>query len=205
MPNVRVMKDDELIVGFVVGDQPVTLGRGHESDIHVPDKRLSRRHCRIEAEPDGGVRVTDLESTNGIFVNGERVQTAVLRDGEEFFMGDVRVALQTEKLKLGTTEFVVPGEETVSGDDTVVVGELHFGAREPVKGEATAVAPPPVDLAAPEPKGLQECTRRFEKVTGALSAIYDDLERLIGRDPRYAAIVRRLRAATIELETLVGE
>ena len=186
MPKVNVTKGDEVLLGFILGDKPLTLGRGHESDINVPDKRLSRRHCRLEVV-DGDVIVTDLESTNGIFYKGARVKTIKLEAADEFLMGDVKVALEPEKLKLGTTEFSIPGEETMSGLSRVETAEL-----------------PPEPL-APPPRNLHEFARRLEGAAEDLSQVYDDLARTIGREPRFAEIVKRLRRVTIELETLTQD
>jgi len=52
----------------------VTIGRGGQSDIAVEgDEFASARHARIEPRPDG-IWVQDLDSTNGTFVNGVRVE-----------------------------------------------------------------------------------------------------------------------------------
>ncbi|MCB0077334.1 MAG: FHA domain-containing protein [Anaerolineales bacterium] len=51
--------------------QPVTIiGRAKESDISLEDRRVSRRHARIERR-NGDYLVSDLGSTNGSFVNGQ--------------------------------------------------------------------------------------------------------------------------------------
>ena len=72
-----------------VGSAPVTIGRGEQNDLVLDgDEFASGRHARIEARGDG-LWVQDIDSTNGTFVNGERVIGAermspgdVLRVGE---------------------------------------------------------------------------------------------------------------------------
>src|SRR5205085_12190208 len=125
MPKVRITRGDEVLMGFVLAEKPVTLGRGHEADIHIPDKRLSRQHCKMEIV-NGKVVVTDLGSTNGIYHKGERVPAAELADEDEFLMGEVAVQVQTERLKLGTTEFTIPGEETIAGARSDETGTFQF-------------------------------------------------------------------------------
>lgn len=74
---------------FAVDSAPLTIGRGGRNDLVLEgDEFASSLHARIEARGDG-VWVQDLESTNGTFVNGERVLGArriapgdVLRVGE---------------------------------------------------------------------------------------------------------------------------
>jgi len=66
-----------------------TLGRAVENNIVITSKRVSREHARIRRE---GRRLflEDLGSTNGTFLNGERLQSpADLRDGDEIAIGEV--------------------------------------------------------------------------------------------------------------------
>ena len=51
----------------------VVLGRGDEADLRLDDHRVSRVHCRLEPV-NGGVKVTDLGSSNGTKVNGEKIE-----------------------------------------------------------------------------------------------------------------------------------
>jgi pSer/pThr/pTyr-binding forkhead associated (FHA) protein len=71
-------------------EQPVTrLGRAVENEIVIVSKRASREHAHIRRE---GRRVflDDLGSTNGTFLNGERVLGSMqLRDGDEISIGEV--------------------------------------------------------------------------------------------------------------------
>jgi hypothetical protein len=71
------------------------LGRGAEADVVVDDAGVSRRHAEIHT--DGGrVRVVDLGSTNGTFVDGERVgqgATGDLTDGSRITIGRSRIVV----------------------------------------------------------------------------------------------------------------
>ena len=70
----------------VTAQLPVTLGRGSQADIHLPDSWVSRRHCRIE-QLDGDVVVRDLGSKFGTMLNREAVQIARLPSEAELFLG----------------------------------------------------------------------------------------------------------------------
>jgi pSer/pThr/pTyr-binding forkhead associated (FHA) protein len=75
---------------------PVTvLGRGAEADVVVDDAGVSRRHAEVHTDGDR-VRVVDLGSTNGTFVDGERVgpQGAPLADGSRITMGRTRIVVR---------------------------------------------------------------------------------------------------------------
>jgi hypothetical protein len=72
-------------------DHPVTLGRSKDCDIRLSDPNVSRRHAEIR--PDAiGWTVVDLDSTNGIEVDGKRVKELALTDGAHFTIGTTEVS-----------------------------------------------------------------------------------------------------------------
>lgn len=67
-----------------------TIGRDETADIVIDDPGVSRRHSEIRVTTDGPHLVTsirDLNSTNGTFVNGERISTQRLQDGDRLTIG----------------------------------------------------------------------------------------------------------------------
>jgi hypothetical protein len=73
----------------VVDDLPRVIGRGTGVDIHIPDQTLSRQHARVRAT-DRGLMVEDLGSTNGTFVNGQKISRPTLcRSGDTLRVGDL--------------------------------------------------------------------------------------------------------------------
>ena len=66
---------------FQIGEKGLMIGRDSECAIHVNDNSVSRRHAAIELRPNGEYQVIDLASSNGTFVNDNRVGTATLKDG----------------------------------------------------------------------------------------------------------------------------
>jgi pSer/pThr/pTyr-binding forkhead associated (FHA) protein len=80
-------------------DKPILLvGRHHECDIQISSRKISRKHCCI-AQVNDHLIVRDLFSTNGILINGVRVQEGNLKTGDELTIANFRyqVALQTDK------------------------------------------------------------------------------------------------------------
>ena len=63
-----------------------TIGRSDERVIVLPDA-AARVHARITATP-GGYQLLDENSANGVFANGERIQSHWLKDGDEVRVGD---------------------------------------------------------------------------------------------------------------------
>jgi hypothetical protein len=69
----------------------IVVGRGNDADLRVNDPGVSRRHVEFRVTDDAdGPRVTvhDLGSTNGVLVNGRRVEDATLTDGAEIRIGN---------------------------------------------------------------------------------------------------------------------
>ena len=68
-----------------------TIGRATGADFILDAPLVSRVHCRLTAKPDGTLEVHDLESTNGTFINGARVETGRLSPGDRLGVGRVEL------------------------------------------------------------------------------------------------------------------
>ena len=64
------------------------VGRAATSDVPIYDPTISRRHAELVLAPNG-VRVRDLGSSNGTFLNGARIEEAVAVDGDVVTFGKV--------------------------------------------------------------------------------------------------------------------
>ena len=71
---------------FLLDRDATTIGRHPDSDIFLDDVTVSRRHAEVLRE-EGGVRVRDLGSLNGSYVNGDRVDERALATGDEVQIG----------------------------------------------------------------------------------------------------------------------
>ena len=69
-----------------------TIGRAPSADFIVDATLVSRLHCRLSAGA-AELHVEDLESTNGTYVNGERVQRAALKSGDKLGVGEVEFVI----------------------------------------------------------------------------------------------------------------
>jgi pSer/pThr/pTyr-binding forkhead associated (FHA) protein len=70
-----------------------TVGRATGADFIVEAALVSRVHCRLTALEDGGLEVRDLESTNGTFVNGQRIDSARLSHGDRLQVGRLELVV----------------------------------------------------------------------------------------------------------------
>jgi len=74
----------------------IVVGRGNDADLRVNDPGVSRRHVEFRVTEDANgprVSVHDLGSTNGVLVNGKRVENATLVDGAEIRIGNTTLTL----------------------------------------------------------------------------------------------------------------
>lgn len=68
--------------------QQVVIGRGEDADIQILDAGLSRRHCAIEKSGET-FRLTDLGSRNGTLINGRRIDSTELQQGDQVQIGGI--------------------------------------------------------------------------------------------------------------------
>jgi pSer/pThr/pTyr-binding forkhead associated (FHA) protein len=78
-----------------VDKRRLVLGRSRECDIQLGDPNVSRRHAELRQE-GSSYWIVDLDSTNGLEVNGKRVKRAKLDDGDVFTIGSTEVRFSRE-------------------------------------------------------------------------------------------------------------
>jgi len=70
-----------------------TVGRAVHADFVLDAALVSRVHCRLTASDGGTLEVEDLRSTNGTFVNDQRVKKRTLADGDRLRVGRVELVV----------------------------------------------------------------------------------------------------------------
>lgn len=114
------------------------IGRSRASTVHIPETTVSRQHAKVIVG-DGMVRVADLGSSNGTFVNGDKIEgEKKLTDGDRLLIGDAEL----------TIRILRPGDV---GEATMRVEIPPMGApASTVRMDfAAAAAPPPPAVAPP--------------------------------------------------------
>ena len=146
-------------------DGEKVIGRANDCDICLSVVHLSRHHARISVNGND-VRVDDLNSSNGTYVNGNKIESAIVKAGDE--------------VRFDTLKFTLLGPET--NDD-------HTRVRPQADADATTVRPairPPVYnfKAQPEPQKLKSNrplkAKQDIKVDNQIpetNSKYDDIER----------------------------
>jgi pSer/pThr/pTyr-binding forkhead associated (FHA) protein len=127
--------ESDLLAGqfFPLGEKTV-VGRDPTCDLTIDSRLLSRRHAELTIEVDH-LRVVDLGSANGTFINGEKIEEGIARPGDELRFDQERFVV------LGPSIAASPGE---GAEDRTVL-------RQPVS-EATVFAAVPAPQSRPTPQ-----------------------------------------------------
>ena len=72
------------------------VGRGSNCDVILEDDSVSRHHARIYQDPFGRWIVEDLESRNGVLVDGQRIKAQVISPGQQFGISHFTLSLSEE-------------------------------------------------------------------------------------------------------------
>ena len=127
------------------------IGRLPGAEIHIDDPGVSRRHVKLTRRPDGSIDVADMRSTNGLVVNGQKLERVVLHDGDVMSLGPdavLRLSFRNpDELDAPIVHEPEPGasaavidarvEKTLSGDEATAMspqrakpGDLPLSARQ---------------------------------------------------------------------------
>lgn len=158
MLNVGQLMGDSLDVAFVVNlpnggskrypmrQAAMRLGRSDQSDIIVKDSSVSSRHCDFIKE-GGAVFVRDLGSSNGTFINEERVTELELRQGDVLRVGNVvTVTVQIGNAPVQAAPAGPVNNEVAGSTMMISAGDLD------AMRQSVAAAPARQPAAAPPPR-----------------------------------------------------
>lgn len=90
-----MFKSDGQRKDFPIINPTTVIGRGENCDLRVPLLNVSRRHCELTLAGDV-VKVKDVASSNGTFVNNKRVNETILNPGDRLVVGPVVFTLQID-------------------------------------------------------------------------------------------------------------
>jgi pSer/pThr/pTyr-binding forkhead associated (FHA) protein len=76
---------------FELRSEVTTVGRHEDAAIVLDDISVSRRHALFQRTASGRITVRDLNSLNGTYVNGARVEETVVRSGDEIQIGKYKI------------------------------------------------------------------------------------------------------------------
>lgn len=115
VPSLNLVDDGVLVKRLDLDGRERLLGRGAGCDLVLGDKLVSRRHARIFLAKDTW-HVEDMDSTNGLLVNGARIKRRALKHGDEIGLGNTTLIYDDGRglnLLGEATCAEAPGQETV--------------------------------------------------------------------------------------------
>ncbi len=136
-PLLIIRRQDSSVTQMEWGKPLLTLGRDSANDIIIDHPLASRRHARLEYD-ENGYCVRDLDSTNGTYVNGQRIEGVyVLRNQDKVWVADTEIifndpeATQKGPLPLEVLKRVRASEEVLRLDSRAKEVYLNGKTLEP--------------------------------------------------------------------------
>ena len=91
---------------FSLPSSITVIGRRHDCDLRIPLNSVSRRHCQFSINNES-LKIRDLDSRNGTYLNGKRIEEAKVQPGDYIKIGTLTFALQID----GQPEEIAPPEQ----------------------------------------------------------------------------------------------
>ena len=93
--NLVMFKAKSQRKDFPILNELTLIGRGSDCDLRVPVLSVSRKHCELTVN-DAGASIRDLGSSNGTYVNNERVDQQALQAGDRLVVGPIAFTVQID-------------------------------------------------------------------------------------------------------------
>lgn len=103
-PKLIVLSEPARGKTLNLDSESVRIGRSDEADLTIVDGTISGIHCELVRDEDGDYKVTDLGSTNGIRINGERLTEGKLKNADMLQVGEIEILYDREGSKPPTAK-----------------------------------------------------------------------------------------------------
>jgi len=158
------------------------IGRSPRCDVVLESRDVSREHARILQDQFGRWIVEDLDSSNGTFINGKRIEACAVLSGEAIVIGPFSLSIkQPLGRQIKRDGSIQPAPNIIMEDFET---EIFYA-----KTRLDETAPRPC------PKQLDEITRCLSELTSP-SALYPEVCRHLAWAPKTVAVVLRLPEKT---------
>jgi membrane-bound lytic murein transglycosylase D len=127
VPSLRVRTPDGRVLHFT---QAFHIGRGEECEVRVEDAKVSRRHVLVSCDR-GFWSFQDLRSANGVFADGQRLETASISRSLTITLGQSgpSITLEVDRRATAPDLYRTQFESPPAGDDSVDdVAKRYFGS-----------------------------------------------------------------------------
>lgn len=127
MPKILLKYNDKVVKEITLTDVVVTIGRKEDNDLVIDNLAVSSHHARI-ARLDDAFVIQDTGSTNGIFLNGEKVAQHALKYGDQIMIGKHLVVFQDDAAVAASLAPAPEGDSAPRLGRYALVKELGSGA-----------------------------------------------------------------------------
>jgi FHA domain len=219
-----IINHGERVTEHELGPSPLVIGRDPECDLFFADKKLSRRHARIERNGPS-VRLIDLGSRNGSWVNEERIQERDLSPGDEIRLGGLHISFERApeaeaelEAEADQSTVYLTGEPKLPESGTVVLSREELEA--PAESSQTVVLAetPPVAMspgadaddsatvfltggatravagAQDPPLGVEDATASADEEAAAEEPVFDELDETLQKPEPERTVVLETQA-----------
>lgn len=161
MARLRIRKDGTLLSEMELPRAEIKIGREPGNDVRLADLTVSREHARVWTESGVHFKIADLNSTNGVLINGHRINApTLLTDGDEIKVGAYELTfsdehelatLRLELTKLYTRSFSIPHQPSEPSTGTVgmLINEANNAVFAIANGKAALGNDGAVDIRVP--------------------------------------------------------
>jgi len=174
----------------------ITMGRSQKNDVVLRNKYVSSKHCEVTCD-DGEYAIADLDSTNGLFVNGRKAGGKKLEDGDKILAGTALMIFVADEDAINPEQYVALLREGETEERELAASLLgQFGSASVAEPLAEALRGDPdsrVKAAAAEALGLVGASRGVE----TLLAFFDTTDTLV-RNSIIRSLVRLADSKVID-------
>ena len=149
----QIYKGDQLVREETLNEPVIKIGKLASSHLRLEDETVSRMHAVVEVTGPGEIQLIDLGSTRGTTVNGERINKAILKSGDQVQFGDSRVVVTFGAVAADSDAtpqpMTVPSQAVRPAPQFAAT--MHYAPQEPPAPAAPAPEQfaPPVQYAPP--------------------------------------------------------
>ena len=108
MALLRITSGDSAGAAFAIGSGSHRVGRADGNHLRLPDGSVSGSHCEVALDPAGNLIVRDLGSTNGTYIQGQRVREALVRPGQNLRLGNLELIFENSLAAQHTPAMSMP-------------------------------------------------------------------------------------------------
>jgi len=125
---------------FLFTEGPVSIGRGVNSHVLLPDRTVSKQHAVISVTDDGKWIVTDMDSANKTYLNGKAIHKAEIKTGDSLHITDFTIEINLEDKTEVDQESQL--EDTLNLEASLAIPVHETVVRKPDAGHAPAMRLP---------------------------------------------------------------